>query len=78
MGEYPITVSGGKALNYSFIYVDGTFTITMSDGIDGTSISDDVTGIARYDIHGRKIAKPQKGINIIRYPDGTIRKMMIK
>lgn len=78
MGEYPITVSGGQALNYSFIYVDGTFTITMSDGIDGTSISDDVTGIARYDIHGRKIAKPQKGINIIRYPDGTIRKMMIK
>ena len=32
----------------------------------------------RYDIQGCKIAKPQKGINIIRYSDGTTRKVLTK
>ena len=31
-----------------------------------------------YDLQGRKIAKPQKGINIIRYSDGTTRKVLVK
>ncbi len=31
-----------------------------------------------YDLQGRKIAKPQKGINIIRYSDGTTRKVSVK
>jgi hypothetical protein len=31
-----------------------------------------------YDLNGRKLAKPQKGINIIRYSDGTTKKVLIK
>lgn len=31
-----------------------------------------------YDLNGRKLAEPQKGINIIRYSDGTSRKVLIK
>ncbi|MBO7137006.1 MAG: leucine-rich repeat domain-containing protein, partial [Bacteroidaceae bacterium] len=31
-----------------------------------------------YDLNGRKLDKPQKGINIIRYSDGTTRKVLIK
>ena len=31
-----------------------------------------------YDLNGRKLGKPQKGINIIRYSDGTTRKVLIK
>ncbi len=31
-----------------------------------------------YDLQGRKIAKPQKGINIIRYSDDTTRKDLVK
>ena len=31
----------------------------------------------RYDIQGRKINKPQKGLNIIRYSDGTTRKVSL-
>ena len=34
--------------------------------------------IAIYNINGRKLAEPQKGINIIRYRDGTTRKVMIR
>ena len=31
-----------------------------------------------YDLNGRKLAAPQKGINIIRYSDGTTRKVLLK
>ena len=31
-----------------------------------------------FDLNGRKLNKPQKGINIIRYSDGTTRKVLIK
>ena len=50
---------------------------------DGTSIgvikNEQITiKNAGYDIQGRMIAKPQKGINIIRHADGTTRKVLIK
>ena len=31
-----------------------------------------------YDLNGRKLDKPQKGINIIRYSDGTTKKVLLK
>ena len=40
--------------------------------------ADENTEIARYDIQGHKIAKPQKGINIIQFKDGTKKKVLIK
>lgn len=33
---------------------------------------------ARYTIDGRQIAAPQRGINILRMEDGSIRKVMVK
>ena len=48
------------------------------DGIEEVSAKVNATGITHYDVHGRLIAKPQKGINIIRKSDGTTRKVMVK
>ena len=31
-----------------------------------------------YSLDGKKLSKPQKGINIIRYSDGTTRKVLVK
>ena len=31
-----------------------------------------------YDLSGRKVSKPQKGFNIIRYSDGTSKKVLVK
>ena len=79
VGEYPIVVSGGKAINYSFIFVNGILTITEPDGIE--SLTSDLSPVGEeswYDLSGRKIDKPQKGINIIRYSDGTTRKVLVK
>ncbi len=36
-GEYPITVSGGKTLNYSLKYEPGTLTVSGTNAINGTS-----------------------------------------
>ncbi len=53
-------------------------TTSDPDGID--EIEDSTLEIeeAWYSLDGKKLAKPQKGINIIRYSDGTTRKVLIK
>lgn len=38
----------------------------------------DVTEVARYTIDGRQVSEPVKGINIIRYSDGSTRKVFVK
>ena len=48
------------------------------DGIGDVMVSEGVTETARYDLSGRKIDKPQRGINIVRYSDGTTRKVLVK
>ncbi|MBQ7472681.1 MAG: hypothetical protein IJS97_09745 [Prevotella sp.] len=32
----------------------------------------------RYDLNGRRISEPQRGLNILRMSDGTVRKVVIK
>ncbi len=54
----------------------GKFSINVS-GIDDIE-SSEATEIARYDIHGRRLAKPTKGINIIIYSDGSTKKEFVK
>ena len=50
----------------------------VEDVIDGVSPPGETEEGAAYDIQGRKLDKFQKGINIIRYSDGTSRKVVIK
>ena len=47
------------------------------DGIDDISTVSQPNA-SYYDIQGRKLFAPQKGINIIRHSDGTSRKVLIK
>ena len=52
--------------------------LTDEDAIEDIKASKATTEIARYDIQGRKISTPQKGINIIHYSDGTTKRVMVK
>ncbi len=36
-----------------------------------------ITEVARYTIDGYRILTPQKGINIVKYSDGSVRKEMV-
>ena len=47
------------------------------DAIEDVKV-EDVTEMDYFDLNGRKLNAPQKGINIIRYSDGTTRKVAIK
>ncbi len=42
------------------------------------SVAVEVVETGRYTIDGRKISEPEKGLNIIRYSDGTVRKVFVK
>ena len=44
----------------------------------GTQTSADVREIARFTIDGKRINQPQRGINIVKYSDGTVKKVIVK
>lgn len=57
---------------------------TFQTGIDTSGVEEvmatptDATEVSRYDLKGRRLDAPQKGLNIIRMSDGTVRKVMVK
>ena len=53
-------------------------TVTKATGITGTQTSADVHEIARFTIDGKRINQPQRGINIVKYSDGTVKKVVVK
>ena len=53
-------------------------TVTQATGITGTQTSTDVREIARFTIDGKRINQPQRGINIVKYSDGTVKKVVVK
>ncbi len=58
-----------------------TFTTTdMTDGIGsiGSGTAENAVGLEYYSADGRRIAKLQKGLNIVRYSDGSVRKVLVK
>ena len=48
------------------------------DAVDEVEASETTAEMVRYDLQGRQISTPQKGINIIRYSDGTSKKVLVK
>lgn len=53
-------------------------TVTQATGITGTQTSADIREIARFTIDGKRINQPQRGINIVKYSDGTVKKVVVK
>ena len=47
-------------------------------GVEGVETDENSIEVSRYDIHGRLLSEPTKGINIIKMSDGTTRKEIVK
>ena len=47
-------------------------------GIDKTTTSTDVEEVSRYSLNGQRLVGPTKGLNIVKYSDGTVRKVVVK
>lgn len=54
------------------------FFVTKATGITDTQTSADVREISRFTIDGKRISQPQRGINIVKYSDGTVKKVVVK
>ena len=47
-------------------------------GIDKTTTSTDVKEVSRFSADGQRLAVPVKGLNIVKYSDGSARKVVVK
>ena len=47
-------------------------------GVEGIETDSNAIEVARYDIYGRLLNEPTKGINIVKYSDGTTEKEIVK
>lgn len=63
VGEYEIRVSDAEAQNYEITYVSGVLTVTESTGIEDINC-ETKTNNRYYDLQGRRISKPQRGLYI--------------
>ena len=47
-------------------------------GIDNATVAGELRETGRYSLDGRRLESPEKGINIVRMSDGSVRKVMVK
>ena len=47
-------------------------------GIDKTTTSTDVEEVARYSVNGQPLSAPTKGLNIVKYSDGSLKKVAVR
>ena len=75
-------VPKGSAEAYSSsnwnLYFNNIKEFDTETGVRVTEASSQPAELSRHDINGRKIEKPAKGLNIIKYSDGSVRKKFAK
>jgi hypothetical protein len=78
-----ITPKDGNANYYvTAVYAEGESLPSMEVSTQETAISEvmaELPGDACiYDIQGRQLSQLQPGVNIVRYSNGTVRKVLVK
>ena len=71
MEEVGEKIADGPTVTVNFVYADPT-------AINGVESSAKKAVVARYNANGQRIAEPQHGLNIVKYSDGTTRKVVVK
>lgn len=66
----------GEAASYSMLSV--VFGFDEETAIETVETAEGVKEVSRHDAAGVRISRPQKGLNIIRMSDGSVRKVIIK
>ena len=47
-------------------------------GIDKTTTSTDAEEVSRYSVNGQRLVGPTKGLNIVKYSDGSVKKVTVE
>ena len=67
-----VTVDGNKT--YTAIFIEGESDATTA----APETEESIVETARYDINGRTLNAPAKGVNIVKYSDGSFEKEFVK
>ena len=47
-------------------------------GIDMVTTSTDAKELSRYSVNGQRLSAPAKGLNIVKYSDGSVKKVVVQ
>ena len=67
----------GDYRSSDFGYFENIVEFDATD-IDKTTTSTDVEEVSRYSVNGQRLVGPTKGLNIVKYSDGTVKKIMVE
>ena len=74
-------VPQGTETDYFLADVWGDFENIVefdATGIDKTTTSTDVEEVSRYSVNGQRLVGPTKGLNIVKYSDGSVKKVAVE
>lgn len=73
-------VPKGCANKYRQAEIWKEFDIEEMDVTGIASVTNDstITEVSRYDVNGQQLSVPTKGLNIVHYSDGTVKKIMVE
>ena len=60
-----------------FVYFENIVEFDAT-GIDKTTTSTDVEEVSRYSLNGQRLVGPTKGLNIVKYSDGSVKKVAVE
>ena len=81
LGKCTLYVPQGKEQDYWLADVWGDFgNIVEYDptGIDRVTTSTDAKELSRYSVNGQRLSVPAKGLNIVKYSDGSVKKVVVQ
>ena len=62
--------------SWRIFYIE-EFDVTGTD-VKSAVAGDDAKEVARYTVNGQRIKSPTRGINIVKYDDGTVKRVVVK
>jgi hypothetical protein len=74
-------VPQGVCQDYMIAAVWGDFkNIVEYDaaGIEDVANTTDLKEVSRYSVNGQQLTAPTKGVNIVKYSDGSVRKIAVQ
>ena len=64
-----------RSAEFGYFYNIVEFDAT---GIDKVATSADVKEVSRYSANGQRLSAPAKGLNIVKYSDGSVKKVVVQ
>ena len=81
ISKITLYVPQGTETDYFFADVWGDFGKIVefdATGIDKVTTSNDTKELSRYSVNGQRLSAPAKGLNIVKYSDGSVKKVVVQ